>query len=255
MGNNLKSKEENRRWGSVLKILIPIIMVLGMIIFSAGFMWYQGGQRVKQDLQMEIDKLRSEIVEKDNRIKELEEEAIVVNPVAPEIVLQIINSEIREIGELATVEYMYTDAGRYSHSHTFFEIFDLPFTEKYFTMKWDGIIKAGIDVTKITTEIIQTDQETQVLRVYIPKAKILSHDPDKESIEIFDEHDGLFNPVSASDQVEFDVKNEKAMEERAIENGLLEKAEKNAKEIILRLLNANPDIKEYYRVEFKELQE
>ena len=157
------------------------------------------------------------------------------------------NITIQGIGELATMEYLYTDAGQYSDSISVGN-FNIPFTEKNFTIKWDGVIKAGIDVTKITTEL---KQEEKNLVVYLPQAEILSHDPDKDSIEVLDEKDGLFNPVRVDDQVKFDAACEKAMEERAIENGLLEKAQENAKELILQLLNANPDINGNYTIEIK----
>ena len=40
------------------------------------------------------------------------------------------------------------------------------------------------------------------------------------------------------------------MNQRAIDNGLLEKAEENAKNIILKILNALPGIEDVYTIEF-----
>ena len=101
---------------------------------------------------------------------------------------------------------------------------------------------------QITTEV---NEETKVLTVHLPQAEILSHQVDNDSVEILDERDGLFNPVRLDDKVKFDVATEAEMEERAIENSLLEKAQKNAEDIISKLINANPDIKGIYRIEFK----
>ena len=66
----------------------------------------------------------------------------------------------------------------------------------------------------------------------MPKARILSHQIDKDSIETLDQKDGLFNPVKVEDVRTFDSISQDAMEERAIENGILDKAFENAKNII-----------------------
>ena len=65
----------------------------------------------------------------------------------------------------------------------------------------------------------------------MPKARILSHQIDKDSIETLDQKDGLFNPVKVEDVRTFDSVSQDAMEERAIENGILDKAFENAKNI------------------------
>lgn len=51
----------------------------------------------------------------------------------------------------------------------------------------------------------------------MPKARILSHQIDKDSIETLDQKDGLFNPVKVEDVRNFDSVSQDAMEERAIE--------------------------------------
>ena len=55
---------------------------------------------------------------------------------------------------------------------------------------------------------------------------------DNSSIETLDEKDGLFNPVKVEDVRTFDTVSKNAMAERAIENGILDKAFENAKEIM-----------------------
>ena len=65
----------------------------------------------------------------------------------------------------------------------------------------------------------------------MPNAEILSHEIDNNSIETLDEKDGLFNPVKVEDVRQFDTVSKDAMEDRAIENGILDKALKNAEDI------------------------
>ena len=48
----------------------------------------------------------------------------------------------------------------------------------------------------------------------------------------------------------FDADTEAAMRQRAIDNGILEKARENAERIIEKLLTANPAVKENYTIVF-----
>lgn len=52
-----------------------------------------------------------------------------------------------------------------------------------------------------------------------------------------DQKDGLFNPVKVEDVRTFDSVSQDAMEERAIENGILDKAFENAKNIIRKIID------------------
>lgn len=180
-------------------------------------------------------------------IEEMLHQPGVTESVSAEINMDVINMEIKKIGELATMEYMYTNAARFSDAKQIKD-WNIPFTEKSFILKWDGSIKAGIDVSKITTTL---DKASRVLIVYLPRAEILSHETYAESIEVLDENDNVFNPIRIEDKVLFDAETKQAMELRAVENGLLEKAQKNAEQVIFRLLDANPGIERNYSIEFE----
>ena len=88
----------------------------------------------------------------------------------------------------------------------------------------------------------------------MPKAKILSHEIDNDSIETLDEKDGLFNPVKVEDVREFDAVSKDAMDERAIENGILDKAFENAKEIIEKLVNNDAVQEQGYTITFEVIE-
>lgn len=185
---------------------------------------------------------RSQIKKKTDK-----EEAAVVNPVAPEISLDVINSEIQNIAELATVEYLFTDAARFSDSKEI-KGWSIPLTEKSFLMKWDGVIKAGINVNDIGIDI---DDEKMIITLTMPEATILSYDVDESSVEVLDEKDNIFNNITVEDKVGFDEATENAMKERAIENGLLDQALSQAQITIEGLLTANPVIAENYEIVFR----
>ena len=127
---------------------------------------------------------------------------------------------------------------------------DVPFTTKSFIAKWDGIIKAGVDISQVTAEV---DSNSKEVVVHIPKAEILSHEIDSESVETLDQKNGLFNPVSVEDVREFDAESKEKMENRAIENGILDKEFENAESIIEKLID--PMIQEFeYTVRFEVIE-
>lgn len=195
----------------------------------------------------------------ENKIEELKEEnerlsdPIVQYEVATrDVSIEQIEANIQDIGELATVEYLYTDAGKFEDPAVLFgKEIPFSFTTKSFIAKWDGVIKAGIEIDKVIVELNESDKE---IIVHIPQAKILSHEIDDDSIETLDEKNGLFNPIKIDDIREFDVISKDAMEQRAIENGLLDKAFENAKGILYKIINTGVVEELEYSVTFEVIQ-
>lgn len=168
--------------------------------------------------------------------------------------LDIINQKISNIGELAAVEYNYTDAGKFSDKMKFEHIDflngkDIPFTEKSFIVRWDGCIKAGIDVKGISCSI---DEEKKTVTVTMPQAKILSHEIFSDSFETLDESGSLFNPVKVDDVNIFVGSSKEYMEKKAVEKGILEKADENSRVIVRNSLNSIAVLSENYRIVFEE---
>ena len=225
---------------------IAIAVVAVLVLLTVGGAWLSGRRQAKENAEAEIAELKAMIEEQDEKIQELIETPIVVSPVNPEIKLDIIYSEIKSISELATMEYLFTDAAEFSDSRQI-KTWNIPFTEKSFILKWDGVIKAGVKLDLVTIEV---NQDEKKITVSVPTAEILSYQIDTESVEILDEKDNIFNKISVDDKIKFDAATEEAMKQRAIENGLLEKAQANAEEILLRLLQANPAIGTEYTIEF-----
>lgn len=191
--------------------------------------------------------LKKTIHELNAQIKDLTEQPIVVNPVAPFIALDTIYEEIQGIGELATVEYLFTDAAIFTDSKQIGN-WNIPFTQKSFTIKWDGIIKAGIQIEQIAIHI---DQANALITIALPASQILSYEVDTESVEVLNEKNNIFNKITIEDKIELDIATEKAMIERAIQSGLLEDAQENAEKLITKLLLANDVIRKNYSIVFE----
>lgn len=244
----VKGKEIFKDKKKISRTLITIMALIIILLIAVMLVWFNGRSDGMDKYEEKIAELEQKITVLEDEKKKLMDEPIVVNPIAPEIKLDVIKTDLKEIGELATVEYLYTNAGIYEDVHNFLNI-DIPFTKKTFTMKWDGVIKAGIDVNEI--DIVENKEEKSLL-VTLPKARILSHTPDRESVEVLNEKDGLFNRVHVEDQTAFESVCDNEMEQRAIENGILDKAQENAKNLILNFLEDIPSIVESeYKIEFE----
>ena len=217
-----------------------VIAVIVIVVVATIF--FKGYSSAKEKYEDTITQLEAEV-------DRLSDPIAVYEEASREIDINVVNVEIQEIGELATLEYLYTDAGKFEDPKQLFGK-DVPFTTKSFIAKWDGIIKAGVDISQVTAEV---DSNNKEVVIHIPKAEILSHEIDSESVETLDQKNGLFNPVSVEDVREFDEKSKEKMEERAIENGILDKAFENAESIIEKLID--PMIQEFeYTVRFEVIE-
>ena len=241
MYEELRSMVVVRKWKRRL-IATGLVCLLVLVVFVAE--WLIGRNQASLSAQEEIERLQAQLEQSKSSVLPTVE--IPVTPAEPVIDVDVLYSEILDIGELATVEYLFTDAAKYSQTMQYKD-WDIPFTEKSFVLKWNGIIKAGVDLQAVE---ITVDKENKRITVTLPKAEILSYQVDTDSIEVLDERDSIFNNLTIEDKKKFDIDTEETMRQRAIDNGLLDKAWANAREIIKRLLLANPEIDGKYSIEF-----
>ena len=230
--------------------LITAVIIVVVFLVSILSAWLVGSVQAKKSqensAQKEIERLTLALQEKEQELIELIDTPVVANRIAPEIALEIINSELKDIGELATTEYVFTDAAVFTDSKDIAKWnWNIPGTQKSFITKWDGKIKAGIQIDKIKIDI---DEVNYRILITLPTAEILSYET--FNVEMLDEKNNIFNPISIEDKNQQDEKTKKEMIDRAIENGLLDLAQKNAEGIIASLLCVNPEITSNYTIEF-----
>lgn len=244
----IKAKEEKpwlpKRVRSLQKTLLLAVILVVLIVLIIGGLCLAVGLNISARKDAEY---ADQITELQQQIQDLMDNPVVIEPVTPEIDLAVIDSKLQVIGELATVEYLYTDANRFSDPKEVLGI-SIPFTTKSFVAKWDGIIKAGIDVAQLRAEL---KEKEKVILVYLPAPRILSHEIKMDTVETLDEKSGLFNPIKVDDVNSLYAVSKDAMEQRAKENGLLVNALENAKQIISSLLATVPGFTEEHTVEFQ----
>lgn len=158
---------------------------------------------------------------------------------APVITSELLGQQLSTIQELATVEYHYTNMGKFENQVDFYG-WKVPFTTKSFIVAYDGVIKAGIDLSGVDCKV-----SGDHITVTLPRAAILSHEIDEDSLEIFDETRNIFNPIQISDYTAFTADQKDSVEAKAIENGLLTAADERAAAAVRQLIAALPGASGY----------
>ena len=148
----------------------------------------------------------------------------------PQLSTVMVEHQLQRISQLATTRYAYTNMGQFSQSNDFYG-FKIPFTTKRFIVSYDGVIMAGMDMSQTKVEVSR-----DAVSVTLPPAQILSHEIDPESLEVFDETKNIFNPITIQDYNGFHADQRGIMEAKALESGLLEQAEDQAKLVVGSLL-------------------
>lgn len=156
----------------------------------------------------------------------------------------LLSQQIQSISELATVEYSYTNMGKFENQATFYG-WNVPFTTKSFIISYDGKIKAGIDMSQVEVKI-----NNKKIIVNVPQAKILSHEIDEKSIEVFDETHNIFNQISITDYNQFALDQKVNMENKVLEKGLIQEAQDKAQSSIQTFIQSSNHLSEEYTFDF-----
>ena len=160
------------------------------------------------------------------------------------ISVDTVESSLKEAKELTTLKYHYKNVASYENSQEFYGI-KVPFSTKKFLYTYEGVINAGVNLDLAQVDI---DEINKTITVSLPKAKILSHDIDEDSVMMFNEKESMFNQLKLQDYTHFRAEEEKRMNDEAIDGGLLDEAYDKAKLAIEDILNINPQIEEEYQV-------
>ena len=159
-------------------------------------------------------------------VKETEVEKIV--EVEEEITSSVIEDGLRDIGVLVTQEYYFTDVISFSSVKKLFRV-EVPFTETSYLASYDGVVTAGIDFGKVS--VVKDDAAGKIV-VTLPPAEILNVDVDPETFELYSERTGLGNPLSVEDFNDSIVTLESNVRQKALDKGLLVKADENARAVV-----------------------
>lgn len=219
-----------KTYGKVL-ILIALLITAAAVVFG---MWnnYKSGLETE-----EREKTERETVAEDTS----EETGMKVFLKDITLTGETIQSGIRDIGKLCTAEYDFT------HVETFESQIDLfgmkiPGTKSSYVYSYDGTILAGVDFTQIT---VVKDDRNKTIQISFPKAEIISTEIDQDSFTLYGEKKGLFNPFEIEDFALSQSDMIRIEEAKAVEDGLLTRAEENAEQILRNFLTGTFDLRRY----------
>lgn len=139
-------------------------------------------------------------------------------------------SKIVHIQELATVKYNYSGVIGYKDNFKILNI-SVPLTDKYFLLKYNGYLKAGVDFSKIKVNI-----NGENVHVSMPRAQIFDIVIDENSVKVYDESENAFNPIKISDYNKALADEKETMRQDAIKQGVLKDANNQAELAIKSLL-------------------
>lgn len=139
-------------------------------------------------------------------------------------------SKISHIQELSTVKYNYTGVIGYKDAMKIFNM-NIPLTEKFFLVKYNGYLKAGVDFDRIVVDVVEDR-----VHVSVPRARIFDIVIDENSITVYNESDNAFNPIKISDYNQALAKEKDTMRKDAIKQGILRDANQHAELAIKSLL-------------------
>lgn len=156
---------------------------------------------------------------------------------------------LRDIGELVTQAGYFTNVQNPSKDQKIFGM-SVPFTASQYIFSYDGVVKAGLDFSKIE---VQIDDANKLATVKLPKIEIFDISIDNESLKIYDESQSIFTPLHITDLNDAQKQLKEEVRQTAIDNGILEGAARNAKVLISGFLSGTLELKNY-TIEFEELE-
>ena len=140
---------------------------------------------------------------------------------------------IVEQNELVSVSQDYSIVDKQGDSASFFGLFDIPFTDNSFWYRYEGTLKAGVNL-----ETAGIEARDNNLTITLDPAYIISNTPDMESSGVLEERNNVLNPIEVGDVDAFQRWCVEQSEAQAVEGGLLDEAQAEAENQIRQLFYA-----------------
>lgn len=159
------------------------------------------------------------------------------------VTVETLEQGLNDMGVLITEEYYFTDLMSFSSIKRFLKTdYVLPFTESSYLVSYDGAVNAGLDLGAAR---IEKDDDQMRITVHIPKASIQTVNIDLNSFQLREEKNGIGNRLSVQDFNTSLQELEDGARQKALERGLLDKADENARAVITRFIGSLVDLSAY----------
>lgn len=218
--------EKIKQYRNHIYAAVSAVAILVAIILSAGYM----ADREPLPEPAETVTTRTEKEKKDKVLISVSTETI--------------QDGLANMGVLITQEYYFTQVEKYTKEKT---ILSFITTSSEFMYSYDGSVMAGVDFTGIK---IATNENTRTITVEMPDSEIQAVTIDKDTFKIYSEKDSLWNPLKLEDYNISLVEFENAAKQKAIDSGILARADEQAENIVREFITSLPNTAGY-TVEFK----
>ncbi|MDK8486886.1 DUF4230 domain-containing protein [Corynebacterium pseudodiphtheriticum] len=141
-----------------------------------------------------------------------------------------IGGTLEDISEMAVEQYSYSAVGRFEEDGWRALGLRVPLTGKHFLIAYDGVVKAG--VKNIEKSDVSIDDVTSTVTIKVSKAEILSNEIEPSSVTVYDQSFNPLNQVRVENYAEFLGGEEKRAEEKAKQNGLLDRAQQRVTDLV-----------------------
>lgn len=137
-----------------------------------------------------------------------------------ETMATVVFERIVSQNELVSVSQDYSIVDKASDVNTLFGLIDIPFTENSFWYRYEGTLKAGVN---LETADVRASDNTVTITLDAPY--IISNTPDMERTQVLEENNNpILNPIHVEDVDAFQRQAVEQSEANAVEGGLLEDA-------------------------------
>ncbi|MCL1922722.1 MAG: DUF4230 domain-containing protein [Propionibacteriaceae bacterium] len=192
-------------------ITFPVIVLLGLVLI---FGWFAFGKPVST------------------------KESMKVQPITEEIVQSF---------KISSLTYRYTNVV-YRETVKSFGGLDVPFTNAYFAVRYEGVMEIGIDGSQL---LVTTNGDEIIITV--PPAQFLSHTLVPDTTEVLFDKGGLLNSNKIENYVSLFEFEREQMEANARASGLLDEASISAHQQLRSFLESLPGM-DAYTITFEDAE-
>jgi hypothetical protein len=183
---------------------------------------------------IESDSAATEASVKKPKEKKHKKEKVVVT-----VDVETLQDGLENMGVLVTQEYYFTQVETYTKEKSYLKIFN---STSEFTYSYDGKVTAGVDFEKIK---ITKDDAKKTISIQLPESEIQSVDIDTNTFKAYSEKDSLWNPIKLEDVNNSMKEFEANAKQKALDSGILERADIQAQSLIVNFVQNFPNASGY----------
>lgn len=212
----------SKKFKSIACIAVIAISIIAIIILVAD---YSKNRKTNSDL----------ITDKSPTVTlKTKEDKVLVS-----VSTETIQDGLSNMGFLVTQEYYFTQVEKYTKEKEM--IFGITSSSE-FMYSYDGSVFAGIDFEKIT---VKKDDSKKTITVNLPESEIQTVNVDKDTFKIYSEKDSLWNPLNLEDYNLSLAEFEKTAKQKALDSGILDRSNEQAKTLVLNFVKNFPAASDY----------